>query len=98
MASVAWESRRHLQQLLYKVSDRLRARELQPCPAREEAPHRFLMILMQRLLVSSTRAIRTTLECRLAALKEVEQQAILRLVELENFQMRTLRTPAANAS
>ena len=44
----------------------------------------FLMILMQRLVVSSTRAIRTTLERRLAALKDGEQQASLRLAELEN--------------
>jgi hypothetical protein len=42
------------------------------------------MILMQRLVVSSTRAIRTTLERRLAALKDGEQQASLRLAELEN--------------
>jgi len=42
------------------------------------------MILMQRLVVSSTRAIRTTLERRLAALKDGEQQATLRLEELEN--------------
>ena len=42
------------------------------------------MILMQRLVVSSTRAIRTTLERRLGALKGGEQQASLRLAELEN--------------
>ena len=42
------------------------------------------MILMQRLVVSSTRAIRTTLERRLAVLKEGEQQVSLRLAELEN--------------
>lgn len=42
------------------------------------------MILMQRLVVSSTRAIRTTLERRLAALREGEQQASLRLAELDN--------------
>lgn len=41
------------------------------------------MILMQRLVVSSTRAIRTTLERRLAALEEGEQQASLRLADLE---------------
>jgi hypothetical protein len=44
----------------------------------------FLMILMQRLVVSSTRAIRTTLERRLEVLKEGERQANLRLEELEN--------------
>ena len=39
----------------------------------------FLMTLMQRPVVSGTWAIRTTLERRLAALKEGEQQASLRL-------------------
>jgi hypothetical protein len=44
----------------------------------------FLMILMQRLVVSSTRAIRSMLERRLATLKEDEQQVGLRLAVLEN--------------
>lgn len=42
------------------------------------------MILMQRLVVSSTRAIRSTLERRLAALKEGEQQIRQRLEEIQN--------------
>ena len=37
----------------------------------------FLMILMQRLVVSSTRAIRTTLERRLQALAAPEEQLTL---------------------
>jgi superfamily II DNA or RNA helicase len=37
----------------------------------------FLMILMQRLVTSSTRAIRTTLERRLNALREPEEQLTL---------------------
>ncbi len=37
----------------------------------------FLMILMQRLVTSSTRAIRTTLERRLEVLKEPEEQLTL---------------------
>ena len=84
MAPVAWESRHHLQQLLYEaVTDYVREGYNQAL--REKKRHiGFLMILMQRLVVSSTRAIRTTLERRLAALKEGEQQASLRLVELEN--------------
>jgi len=44
----------------------------------------FLMILMQRLVVSSTRAICTTLERRLDVLKEGERQTSLHLEELEN--------------
>jgi len=84
MAPVAWESRHHLQQLLYDaVTDYVREGYNQAL--REKKRHiGFLMILMQRLVVSSTRAIRTTLERRLAALKEGEQQTSLRLAELEN--------------
>ena len=83
MAPVAWESRHHLQQLLYEaVTDYVRDGYNQAL--REKKRHiGFLMILMQRLVVSSTRAIRTTLERRLAALKEGERQASLRLTELE---------------
>ena len=67
MAPVAWESRHHLQQLLYEaVTDYVREGYNQAL--REKKRHiGFLMILMQRLVVSSTRAIRTTLERRLAA-------------------------------
>ncbi|GKT10341.1 DEAD/DEAH box helicase [Desulforhabdus sp. TSK] len=84
MAPVAWTHRHHLQQLLYEaVTDYVREGYNQAL--REKKRHiGFLMILMQRLVVSSTRAIRTTLERRLAALKEGEQQASLRLAELEN--------------
>lgn len=84
MAPVAWKSRHHLQQLLYEeVTDYVREGYNQAL--REKKHHiGFLMILMQRLVVSSTRAIRTTLERRLAALKVGEQQASLRLAELEH--------------
>ena len=84
MAQVAWETRHHLQQLLYEaVTDYVREGYNQAL--REKKCHSgFLMILMQRLVVSSTRAIRTTLERRLTALKDSEQQASLRLAELEN--------------
>ena len=84
MAPVAWETRHHLQQLLYEaVTDYVREGYNQAL--REKKRHiGFLMILMQRLVVSSTRAIRTTLERRLAVLKDGEQQASLRLAELEN--------------
>ncbi len=83
-APVTWESRHHLQQLLYEaVTDYVREGYNQAL--REKKRHiGFLMILMQRLVVSSTRAIRTTLERRLAALKEGEQQTSLRLAEFEN--------------
>ncbi|PTN37337.1 DEAD/DEAH box helicase [Desulfonatronum sp. SC1] len=85
MAPVVWESRHHLQQLLYEaVTDYVREGYNQAL--REKKRHiGFLMILMQRLVVSSTRAIRTTLERRLGALKDGEQQASMRLAELENI-------------
>jgi len=84
MAPVAWESRHYSQQLLYEaVTDYVREGYNQAL--RDKKRHiGFLMILMQRLVVSSTRAIRTTLERRLAALREGEQQASLHLTELEN--------------
>lgn len=84
MAPVKWETRHHHQQVLYEaVTDYVREGYNQAL--REKKRHiGFLMILMQRLVVSSTRAIRTTLERRLSALKDGEQQASLRLTEIEN--------------
>jgi len=84
MVPVQWESRHHLQQLLYEaVTDYVREGYNQAL--HEKKRHiGFLMILMQRLVVSSTRAIRTTLERRLEALKDGEKLASQRLNELEN--------------
>tara|TARA_B100002003_G_scaffold92853_1_gene86523 strand:- start:5721 stop:8642 length:2922 start_codon:yes stop_codon:yes gene_type:complete len=84
MIPVAWKSRHHLQQLLYEsVTDYVREGYNQAL--REKKRHiGFLMILMQRLVVSSTRAIRTTLERRLTALQDGEQEASLHLAEFSN--------------
>ena len=84
MAPIAWESPHHLQKLLYEaVTDYVREGYNQAM--REQKRHiGFLMILMQRLVVSSTRAIRSTLERRLAALKEGEQQIRQRLGVRQN--------------
>jgi len=84
IAPITWESRHHLQKFLYEaVTDYVCEGYNQAL--REKKRHiGFLMILMQRLVVSSTRAIRTTLERRLAALDDGEQQTTLRLEELEN--------------
>ncbi|MEP2610246.1 MAG: DEAD/DEAH box helicase, partial [Cyclobacteriaceae bacterium] len=84
MIPVAWENRHHLQQLLYEsVTDYVREGYNQAL--REKKRHiGFLMILMQRLVVSSTRAIRTTLERRLTALQDGEQEASLHLAEFSN--------------
>lgn len=84
MVPVAWEKRHHLQQLLYEaVTDYVREGYNQ---ALRERKHHigFLMILLQRLVVSSTRAIRTTLERRLAVLKGDEHHASLCLAEQES--------------
>ncbi len=84
MAPIQWETRHNLQQLLYEaVTDYVREGYNQAL--REKKRHiGFLMVLMQRLVVSSTRAIRTTLERRLAVLKEGEHHINLRLSEIEN--------------
>ena len=84
MVAVRWESRHALQQLLYEaVTDYVREGYNQAL--RDKKRHvGFLMILLQRLVVSSTRAIRTTLERRLTVLKENQQQTSLRLEELDN--------------
>lgn len=85
MAPVVWEKRHRLQQLLYEsVTEYVREGYNQAL--RDKKRHfGFLMILMQRLVVSSTRAIRTTLERRLDALKDSEQQASLKIDDLEKI-------------
>lgn len=72
MAPIAWEARHYPQQRLYEaVSDYVRDGYNQAL--REKKRHiGFLMILMQRLVTSSTRAILTTLERRQAVLKGSE--------------------------
>ena len=84
MAPVAWESRHHLQQLLYEaVTDYVREGYNQAL--REKKRHiGFLMILMQRLVVSSTRAIRTTLERRLAFLGASGEGLEARLCDVDS--------------
>lgn len=74
-APVSWEERHQAQRLLYEaVTDYVREGYNQALL--EKKRHiGFLMILMQRLVVSSTRAIRTTLERRLEALLEGQREA-----------------------
>jgi superfamily II DNA or RNA helicase len=83
MAPVAWESRHHLQQRLYEaVTDYVREGYNQAL--REKKHHiGFLMILVQRLVVSSTRAIKATLERRLEVLRSGLLVSCSRLEELE---------------
>ena len=83
MAAVAWASRHQLQRQLYEaVTDY--ARDGYNQAMREKKRHiGFLMILMQRLMVSSTSAIRTTLERRLNVLKEGQRESGQHLESLE---------------
>jgi SNF2 family DNA or RNA helicase len=84
MALVAWESRHQLQQLLYEaVTDYVREGYNQAL--REKKRHiGFLMILMQRLVVSSTRAIKTTLERRLEVLRSALRVQSSKLDQFDN--------------
>ncbi|HEY9161080.1 MAG TPA: helicase-related protein [Desulfomonilia bacterium] len=68
LAPVSWEERHRSQQLLYEAVTEY-VREGYNQAMREKRSYiGFLMILMQRLVVSSTSAIRTTLERRLEVL------------------------------
>lgn len=74
---VSWEERHRDQQLLYEAVTEY-VREGYNQAVREKRSYiGFLMILMQRLVVSSTSAIRTTLERRLAALAAPQEQLTL---------------------
>ena len=77
LGPVSWEERHHGQQLLYEaVTEYVRDGYNQAL--REKRSYiGFLMILMQRLVVSSTSAIRTTLERRLEALAAPQEQLTL---------------------
>ena len=77
LGPVSWEERHHNQQLLYEAVTEY-VREGYNQAMREKRSYiGFLMILMQRLVVSSTSAIRTTLERRLEALAAPQEQLTL---------------------
>lgn len=77
LAPVSWEGRHRDQRLLYEAVTEY-VREGYNQAMREKRSYiGFLMILMQRLVVSSTRAIRTTLERRLEALEAPQEQLTL---------------------
>lgn len=77
LVPISWEKRHRNQQLLYgAVTEYIR--EGYNVAIREKRNYiGFLMILMQRLIVSSTSAIRTTLGNRLAALTVPQEQLTL---------------------
>jgi len=75
--TVAWQARHDAQQRLYvAVTDYVRHGYNQALAAKQRHIG-FLMILMQRLVTSSTAAIRTTLEKRQALLDAPQQQVSL---------------------
>lgn len=77
LVPVSWQERHRDQELLYKAVTEY-VREGYNQAVREKRSYiGFLMILMQRLVVSSTSAIRTTLEKRLDALAAPEEQLSL---------------------
>ncbi|HCZ14605.1 MAG TPA: helicase, partial [Candidatus Accumulibacter sp.] len=77
LQAVAWQARHGAQQRLYEaVTDYVRHGYNQALAAKQRHIG-FLMILMQRLVTSSTAAIRTTLEKRQALLNEPQPQALL---------------------
>ena len=77
LGPVSWEERHHSQQLLYEAVTEY-VREGYNQAMREKRSYiGFLMILMQRLVVSSTSAIRTTLEMRLEVLAAPQEQLTL---------------------
>jgi superfamily II DNA or RNA helicase len=77
LAPVSWEERHRAQQHLYEAVTEY-VREGYNQAMREKRSYiGFLMILMQRLVVSSTSAIRSTLERRLEALAAPQEQLTL---------------------
>jgi len=77
LATVSWKEQHRDQQLLYEAVTEY-VREGYNQAMREKHSYiGFLMVLMQRLVVSSTSAIRTTLERRLEALAAPQEQLTL---------------------
>lgn len=77
LVPVSWKDQHKEQHLLYEAVTEY-VREGYNQAMREKRSYiGFLMILMQRLVASSTRAIRTTLERRLEALHEPQEQMSL---------------------
>jgi len=77
LVPVSWEDRHRGQQLLYEAVTEYVRDGYNQAMQEKRSYIGFLMILMQRLVVSSTSAIRTTLERRIEALSEPEEQMTL---------------------
>jgi len=74
---VSWELRHREQKNLYEAVTEYVCEGYNQALKQKKSYVGFLMILMQRLVTSSTRAIRTTLERRLEILREPEEQLSL---------------------
>jgi superfamily II DNA or RNA helicase len=77
LAPVSWEERYRHQQLLYEAVTEYVREGYNQAMREKRSTIGFLMILMQRLVVSSTSAIRTTLEKRLEVLAAPQEQLTL---------------------
>ncbi|MBM3299152.1 MAG: DEAD/DEAH box helicase, partial [Deltaproteobacteria bacterium] len=90
LAKVSWEERHCDQELLYEAVTEY-VREGYNQAIREKRNYiGFLMILMQRLVVSSTSAIKTTLQRRLEVLKsESEVPSLFDSLETQNSELET---------
>ena len=77
LQAVAWQTRHNAQQRLYEAVTNYVRHGYNQALATKQRHVGFLMILMQRLVTSSTAAIRTTLERRLLALDAPQPQASL---------------------
>ena len=77
LGPVSWEERHRNQQLLYEAVTEYVSEGYNQAMREKRSYIGFLMILMQRLVVSSTSAIRTTLERRLEALVAPQEQLTL---------------------
>ena len=77
LAPVTWQERHRDQELLYETVTHYVRESYNQARREKRNTTGFLLILMQRLVASSTRAIRTTLERRLEALEAPEEQLTL---------------------
>jgi superfamily II DNA or RNA helicase len=77
LAPVSWDKRHRDQQRLYEVVTEYVREGYNQAMQEKRSYIGFLMILMQRLVVSSTHAIRTALAKRLEALAEPQEQLTL---------------------
>uniref|UniRef100_UPI0025DFB8AA helicase-related protein n=1 Tax=uncultured Thiohalocapsa sp. TaxID=768990 RepID=UPI0025DFB8AA len=83
LQAVTWQARHAAQQRLYEAVTDYARHGYNQAMAAQQRHIGFLMILMQRLVTSSTAAIRATLEKRLEALNAPSPQASLSLFEDE---------------